>query len=176
MNQTRLERQADLLLVKSGYDKNGRKVRKNKRKALQFQLKKAKNTNLPHKIIKENQSLIQQRKDSDLSKHEKTIAEFLIKEAIFFRREVFMKGLFNPDTNKPLFFDFYIPAYNLVIEYDGPQHFKNKDTDALILTKKRDRIKDAFCRQRKINILRIPYWKQKRIEHLICEKCDTLTQ
>jgi len=30
----------------------------------------------------------------------------------------------NPETGRPLFFDFYIPELGLIIELDGPQHFK----------------------------------------------------
>ena len=60
-----------------------------------------------------------------------------------------------------LLFDFYLPKYNLCIEYDGEQHYhpikhlggKKK----YIVGKKRDLIKDEFCRDNNIKLLRIPY-------------------
>lgn len=63
-------------------------------------------------------------------------------------------------------FDFYLDKLNLVIEYDGIQHFKPVDfsnhgkqsaEESFKLGKKRDTIKNNYCLANKINILRIPY-------------------
>lgn len=58
-------------------------------------------------------------------------------------------------------FDFYLPTYNLCIEYDGKQHFESTPSwggeDALTLIKKRDQIKNDYCSNTGIDLLRIKY-------------------
>lgn len=65
--------------------------------------------------------------------------------------------------NKPLPFDFYLPTYNKAIEYDGKQHFEpieffggQKAFEYLI---KHDAIKNEYCKNNNIPLLRIPYYK-----------------
>ena len=72
-------------------------------------------------------------------------------------------------------FDFYIPIYNLCIEYDGIQHTKSIEhwggQQGFELTQKRDGIKNKYCKDNKINILRIPHTtKISQIPHLINAK------
>lgn len=72
-------------------------------------------------------------------------------------------------------FDFYLPQYNLFIEYDGRQHYEpvrffGNDEDAKCIherTKKHDEIKNHYCEENNINLLRIPYWETKNIEIII---------
>ncbi len=76
---------------------------------------------------------------------------------------------------KPLPFDFYLPQYNLIIEYDGEGHylqsFYDKRCDnpyeAMRLTQKHDQIKNDFCEANNINLLRIPYWEKDNMFQLI---------
>jgi hypothetical protein len=72
----------------------------------------------------------------------------------------------------PLPFDYYVPIYNLCIEYDGRQHTEPVKgwggQQRFELQKKCDGIKNKFCKDNKINLLRIPYTtKIKDIPHLI---------
>lgn len=64
---------------------------------------------------------------------------------------------------KPLPFDFYLPYYNLCIEYDGEQHFKPIDffggQESYEYTQRHDKIKDEYCKNNNIKLLRIPYFK-----------------
>lgn len=69
---------------------------------------------------------------------------------------------------KSLHYDFYIPDINTCIEYDGIQHFKPVDfagkgdewVEYMFLgTKKRDDIKNEYCKSHGINLIRIPYYK-----------------
>lgn len=59
-------------------------------------------------------------------------------------------------------FDFYLPDYNICIEYDGEQHFRPIPTmggnEKFLVTKERDNIKSEYCKQHDINLIRIPYW------------------
>lgn len=72
-------------------------------------------------------------------------------------------------------YDFYLPQYNLFIEYDGQQHYKpvrfyGNDEDAKYVfkrTQEHDEIKNRYCEENNINLLRIPYWETKNIETII---------
>ena len=61
-------------------------------------------------------------------------------------------------------FDFYLPEQNLLIEYDGEQHFRpaawQKDqnaTEEFAGIKARDEIKNQFCSKQNYKLVRINY-------------------
>lgn len=58
-------------------------------------------------------------------------------------------------------YDFYIPSENIVIEVDGQQHYVGWGNSIISLreNKKRDAIKNQFCIDNFIKILRIKYDK-----------------
>lgn len=64
-------------------------------------------------------------------------------------------------NNIPFRFDFYLPEYNRLIEFDGIQHYKERDifSDSLLTIQKRDSIKNKYCIDNNIPLVRIPYWK-----------------
>lgn len=73
-------------------------------------------------------------------------------------------------------FDFYLPKYNLCIEYHGGQHYFPVDFGGLgkICAKKdfyeirkRDKIKEKYCTKNNINLLIIPYWEKDMILNII---------
>lgn len=75
-------------------------------------------------------------------------------------------------------FDFYIPNYGALIEYDGIQHFEpcgfgEKDESVVHERfkeiQKRDRIKNEYCKKNSIPLLRIPYWKVDSVDTAISE-------
>lgn len=98
------------------------------------------------------------------SKAVRNIESFLNEKNIAFQREVKI-GAKNI-TDLP--YDFYIPSLNLLIEYDGIQHFKavgfipQKKVD---IQKVRDQIKTNFASENWYNLLRINY-KQNEINVL----------
>ena len=63
----------------------------------------------------------------------------------------------------PLPFDFYLPDYNKLIEYDGRQHFEPVDyfggQSAFEKLIYHDHIKTEYCVKNNIDLLRIPYYK-----------------
>jgi very-short-patch-repair endonuclease len=78
----------------------------------------------------------------------------------------------------PLPFDFYLPDYKLCIEYDGEQHFSitrfhklnmNRAIANLENRKIRDNIKNQYCKNNNIRIIRIPYWKYSDIDSILEE-------
>lgn len=58
-------------------------------------------------------------------------------------------------------FDFYLPYQNLCIEYDGIQHFEPIEAfggeESFEKTKIRDRIKEEYCKNNNIHLIRIRY-------------------
>ena len=75
----------------------------------------------------------------------------------------------------PLPFDFYIDnkLRPIIIEFDGYQHFHLKsfnDTfNDFIKRKINDGIKNEYCLNKGINLIRIPYWNFNYIEEIICQ-------
>lgn len=67
--------------------------------------------------------------------------------------------------------DFYIPDYNLVIEFDGNQHFEFSkwSREDLKFTRKRDIIKNEYFINKKINLIRIDKTNFKNIKLIITE-------
>lgn len=68
----------------------------------------------------------------------------------------------------PLPFDFYLPQYNVCIEFDGIQHFnpssfvygntsEKEKLKNLQYIQKHDQIKNNYCKNNKIDLLRIRY-------------------
>lgn len=90
------------------------------------------------------------------SRGEKIIRNYLIDKKIEFVKE--KKFL---DFNKYIEFDFYIPIYNLCIEYDGIQHFEPIDffggQERFLTIQKTDIMKNKYCESKNIKILRISY-------------------
>lgn len=68
-------------------------------------------------------------------------------------------------------FDFYIPSKNLLIEYDGIQHFESIDVfggESQLKTQKYyDLIKTRFAKSNNIKLLRIPYYDYENIENIL---------
>lgn len=86
------------------------------------------------------------------------ILNMLDKKGIIYECEKKFEGCFNPETNRKLPFDIWIPSENLIVEYDGPQHFENiYGEKELKDTIYRDNIKNNFCKENNINLLRIKY-------------------
>ena len=112
-----------------------------------------------------------------MSKNERRIKVFLESLNIEFIQEKSFDGC---EYKKKLLFDFYLPKYNLCIEYDGMQHFDDHffktiaNTSSLEETQIRDKIKTEYCKNNNINLLRIPYWDENKIEKIILDKLHDL--
>lgn len=76
-------------------------------------------------------------------------------------------------NTEALFFDFYLPDYNACIEYDGKQHlypikwFGGKKN--LEYVQRCDTIKNKFCADNGVSLLRIPFYEFNNIDKLISE-------
>lgn len=99
---------------------------------------------------------------------EKRIMDFLDECKIDYQREKRFKDC---RDIKPLPFDFHLLEQNLIIEYDGMHHyFPVRGEDAYKKTKIHDKIKDEYCKENNIDLLRIPYWETGNMIDMIREK------
>lgn len=69
-------------------------------------------------------------------------------------------------------FDFFLPDYNLAIEYQGEQHYKDKSKiwEGLEKVQKRDAIKKEYCLNNNIELLEISYLDIKKIPIILSSK------
>lgn len=108
------------------------------------------------------------------SKGEAAIEKFLIKNNISFIREATFNNCRGISQVIP--FDFYLPKYNTCIEYDGIQHFKitgfgsSSPEKVFKNLKFTDAIKNKYCRDEEIQLIRIPYTDFDNIEKIITDK------
>ena len=111
-----------------------------------------------------------------MSKGETIIYNYLKQNNIEFKKEATFKDC--RDKN-PLPFDFYLPNQNICIEYDGIQHYRPIDfgngtytdvNDNFIITQKHDKIKNEYCKQNNITLIRISYKDKNHIEEILSSK------
>ena len=93
------------------------------------------------------------------SKGEKYIINYLDKHYIKYIPQKTFEGL---KDKQPLSYDFYLPDYNTLIEYQGIQHyesvsFNGKDSTDLEKQKYHDRIKQRFAKENGYKLLRPTY-------------------
>lgn len=97
------------------------------------------------------------------SLQEEKIAYILKSLNIDFEMEKTFDDCRNPRTGWQLRFDFYLPKENILIEYDGEQHFYYEKSsrwntkENYEATKYRDEIKNQYCLNHNIRLIRIPY-------------------
>ena len=89
---------------------------------------------------------------------EREIRKYLELNKIEYKRE---KRFFDCKYIRTLPFDFYLPNYNMCIEYDGEQHFKKfrfeVDDTNLKFRILKDNIKTNYCEKNNITLIRISY-------------------
>lgn len=94
---------------------------------------------------------------SKLSHGEMKIKSLLEEYNIPFEQEKSFPDCINPSTNRLLRFDFFINNQYL-IEFDGKQHYEQSPNwEPLEDIQRRDRIKDTWCKEHNITLIRIPY-------------------
>ena len=102
---------------------------------------------------------------------EKLIKKFLDDNSIKYEREKKFDSCRNINS---LPFDFYLPDLNMCIEYDGELHFKSSElfggSERLQSTKKNDKIKNKWCKENNISLLRINYLKKSKINEILNQK------
>lgn len=73
--------------------------------------------------------------------------------------------------NGKLRFDFYLPYFNILVEYDSLIHFKqvpkfHKNRQDFIHAQENDRRKNSYALAKSIKLYRIPEWELMNIKNL----------
>lgn len=102
------------------------------------------------------------------SKGEKRIEKILNEKNTEFIRQ----KTFDTCKNKNILrFDFYLPDENILIEYDGEQHFRSIEywggDNEFIIRQKNDKIKNLFAMNHGINLIRIKYNEINNIKKIL---------
>ena len=115
----------------------------------------------------------------NLSRGEWAIEKYLISNNISYCCQKTFDDCRNPQTNRKLRFDFYLPKKNILIEYDGQQHFRSggmvngqhritpRDLSDIRV---KDHIKNEYAKVRDIQLLRIPHNDFPRIAQILSVK------
>ena len=71
----------------------------------------------------------------------------------------------------PLRYDFYLPKYNMLIEYDGEPHFKEVaylgGKTGFGLRQTNDKLKTEYATNNNLNLLRIKYTEIRNISNIL---------
>lgn len=115
-----------------------------------------------------------------LSKGEERIKSCLEAHGFILNKTYFKEKKFENLFQKKGFclrYDFYIPSKNLLVEYNGIQHYDYKksyffkgDRNKFLLRKHYDWLKRKYARDNGYKLLIIPYWDYKIIEEILEEE------
>lgn len=109
---------------------------------------------------------------------EQNISDWLDENNILYKRQFMFDDCVFIDR---LRFDFYLPKFNICIEYQGEQHYfpvnfrgkhykdANKDFEYLQV---RDNIKRNYCKEKGICLIEIPYWARDDIPTILSAKIN----
>lgn len=110
------------------------------------------------------------------SKGEKEISKILKELNINFIEQKTFDSCLNNKTGRLLKFDFYVPSKNLLIEYDGEQHYRPVEffggTKEFINRQSLDKIKNRYANDNGFKLLRIPYYEKENILNIIQQNVD----
>lgn len=100
------------------------------------------------------------------SKGEIEVREWLENHNITYKRQHRFADL------KKYPYDFYLPDFNLLIEYNGIQHYEevpyfHRSPSSFDGQLTRDRIKKEYAEKNGIKLLVIPYWEFKNIDKIL---------
>lgn len=99
-------------------------------------------------------------RSESVSHGETLIAQILKENDIEFEKEKTFSNCIGTG-GKVLRFDFYLPEYNTLIEYDGMQHFQPVEyfggEEKFKKQQANDDTKNVYCIENAINLIRIPY-------------------
>lgn len=115
----------------------------------------------------------------NFSKGEQRILKWMSDNKIKYTIQKTFNNCINIKTNRKLKFDFYLPIQNLLIEFDGRQHYEDISTtsfkrELLNNIQFRDAIKTKYATDNNIKLLRIPYFRFNDIENILNNKVDKI--
>ena len=112
------------------------------------------------------------------SNGEKVIAQTLDSMNIKYKAQYRFKDC--KGDNKTLPFDFYIEEERIALEFDGIQHFEPVDffggQEEFYKQQRYDAIKNQYCKDNNIKLIRIPYYEFNNIENLLKENFNDYSE
>ena len=108
------------------------------------------------------------------SKGEKRVKIFLDKQNKYYMPQKEFNGLLGLG-GKNLSYDFYLPDYNLLIEYQGEYHDGTANNQTKVAYKKQqehDKRKKEYALNNNIKLLEIWYWDFERIEKMLTKELN----
>lgn len=104
------------------------------------------------------------------SQGEHVIASWLDARGISYTNEHKFDDCLTPKGRK-MKFDFYISSFNVLIEFDGEQHYYASDMfggdESFERVKKYDVIKNQYAKRKGIRLIRIPFFKKSEIDKVL---------
>lgn len=76
-------------------------------------------------------------------------------------------------------FDIYLDEYDVLIEYQGEQHYRpvrystqtyESSNEKFLYTKRHDEIKEKYCKDNNIKLIKIPYWEFEDLEYFLFDQ------
>lgn len=112
------------------------------------------------------------------SRGERLVQLFLEKNNIKYVSQESFKNTENPCRNPTnsylLYFDFYLPDYKKILEIDGIQHYEPVERfgggEKFEIQKYKDSVKNKYCEDNDIQLVRIPYWDIDKIEEILTKE------
>jgi len=104
---------------------------------------------------------------------EERISNFLNEHKIEYREQYRLNNEYLLCTNKTLIVDFFLPSKNVIIEYNGIQHYEQSplfDERDLQEQQERDNAVRQYCKDHKIKLIEIPYTKLNEIDEILSQK------
>lgn len=120
-----------------------------------------------------------QKCSNGISRGEKKIQMFLDEHGIIYEREKRFHKLYGATKNSRLRYDFFLPDYNILMEYDGEHHFRPVRTKGRLtqteankkhkVTKINDKKKNDYAEKNGYTLLRIKYTEYDVIESTLTD-------
>lgn len=107
-----------------------------------------------------------------VSKGENRILEILDELNLYYEYQYRISGF-------SFVYDFYLPKYNLIIEYDGKQHFSEHSwggKDSLLFIQQRDNDKTNLANERGYEFIRISYLNFNTISKILRKKLSQISK
>lgn len=107
---------------------------------------------------------------------ERRIDNFLQENGISFERQYKIQNTSLFCDNKAIYIDFYLPQYNVAIEYNGQQHYEVAHffggKEAFYKRQMRDDSVRFYCKENKIKLIEIPYTEYDNIEEILTKELN----
>lgn len=108
---------------------------------------------------------------SNISKGEERIDRFFKENNTHCIRQFVIRNENIFCSNENIFVDFFLPNHNIIIEYNGKQHYESVNyfggKERFLQQQERDMALRQYCKEHKIKLIEIPYTEYDNIETIL---------